>query len=159
MGWLPVNGYENYYMISSHGDIYSKRLKRLLKPHKAKSGYLYISLRGDGKNKFMTMHRLIAMHFVPGYKEGLCVNHIDENKSNNSANNLEWCTKAYNNTYNGKAKRCCKAVKQLDFDGVLIKTWEGAREASRELSIQYKNISACCRGKRKSAGGYIWRFA
>ncbi len=153
----PVQGYDKY-IIYSDGRIFSLYTNRFLVPHKAKNGYLYVALRGT-TNKYIPVHRLVAAHFVSGYKNDMCVNHKDEDKTNNKASNLEWVTKAYNNTYNGKAQRCCKQIAQYDTEGTLLKQWTSARAASTELGIQYKNISAVCRYKRKSAGGYVWRFA
>lgn len=157
--WKKVNGFENHYLINENGEIYSLYKNRLLKPKRnSKNGYEYVSLRGE-KTKYCPVHRLVALHFVPGYKPGLCVNHKDEIKTNNRASNLEWCSKAYNNSYNGKNQRCCKEILQFTMDGVLLKKWTSARSVFETLGIQFKNISAVCRGKRKSAGGYIWRFA
>lgn len=154
--YKPIVGYDKY-IIYSDGRIFSLFTNRFLIPHKAKNGYLYVALRGN-KNKYFPLHRLVALHFVDGYKEGMCVNHKDEVKTNNEASNLEWCTKAYNNTYNGKTQRCCKKIAQYNLDGELIKIWDSARAIDKALGIQYKNISAVCRFKRKTAGGFIWRF-
>ena len=158
--WIPLKGYEKYYMISNEGRVFSFHKNKPLKPHKCKNGYAYVCLVNDDSKHFYSLHRIIAKHFVPGYTNEKCfVNHINEIKTDNRAANLEWCTKAYNNTYNGKTQRCCKPIKQLSRDGVLIRIWESAREINRVLNINYKNISACCRKERKSAGGYVWRFA
>ena len=157
--WMPLSGYENYYKISNLGNIFSFHKNRLLKPHKSKNGYSYVTLVNGNTKKYYSLHRIVAKHFVPGYSNEKCfVNHINENKTDNRAVNLEWCTKAYNNTYNGKTQRCCKAINQFSKNGSLIKTWESARKIERALHISYKNISACSRGLRKSAGGYVWNF-
>ena len=139
------------------GNIYSFYKKRILKLHKGNNGYLYVSLKGN-ENKYCTVHRLVAKVFVPNPNNFEFVNHIDENKSNNIYTNLEWCTKAYNNHYNNKHLRCCKKIIQYDLNGNFIKEWNSAREASRTLKIQYKNISAVCRGKRNKCGNFIWKF-
>jgi len=51
-----------------------------------------------------------------------------------------------------------KSILQLDKNGSFIKEWESARKVYQILNIEYKNISACCYGKRKTAGGYVWKF-
>lgn len=56
-------------------------------------------LRKKGKNKTLLIHRLVAENFIPNPNNYSCVNHIDENKSNNNVLNLEWCNYEYNNTY------------------------------------------------------------
>lgn len=158
--WKPITGFEKYYMIGDNGQIYSLHKNKILSPQlNKKNGYLYVALCKPGYKKFSSLHRLAAMHFCKGYAEGLCVNHKDEVKTNNQASNLEWCTKAYNNSYNGKNDTCCKKVAQYTIGGVLLKVWNGLHTADRELNISFKNISAVCRGERKSAGGYKWRYA
>ena len=131
-------------------------LKNVLNPS---TGYYHVVLcNGNGDKNTYTIHKLVAEAFVEGYSKELIVNHKDENKANNNANNLEWCTYKYNNEYNGKHKKSCKPVIQYDKNMNFINVFESAREASRILKIQYKNISACCRGLRNSCGGYKWKF-
>lgn len=158
--WKDVPGYEGVYKVNADGEIYSLLKDRKLKPHVSKNGYAYVFLVNTQtrEKKYCPMHRIIASVFVPGYRDGLCVNHKNEIKIDNRASNLEWCTKAYNNTYNGKAQRCCKPVAQYSLDGKFIRRWTSAREVSKTTGIQYKNISAVCRGKRNNAGGYLWTF-
>lgn len=88
---------EDTYFISNYGRVYSSINRRFLKPQVSTYGYYYISL--GAKNR-QFIHRLVAMAFVPGYSEERnCVNHIDGDKMNNYYKNLEWCTKAENNTH------------------------------------------------------------
>lgn len=157
--WKPVVGFEGYYDISNKGEVRSLRTGKLRKlvPNN-QNGYLMVVLCGDGIKKTATVHRLVADAFC--YKpDGCdCVNHRDENKHNNSADNLEWCTHSYNDKYNGKDQRCCKPVEQLDEDYSVIAVWPSARKADEATGVEYKNISAVCRGLRPRAGGYRWRF-
>lgn len=158
--WKPVVGFEKFYEVSNTGKVKSLRSGKLRKliPN-SKNGYLYVVLCGtDFKNTF-TVHRLVAMAFCEKPNGCDFINHKDEDKHNNNAENLEWVTKYYNNTYNGKTQRCCKAIEQLAEDGTVIKRWSSAREAYKALGIEYKNISTVCRGLRPRAGGYRWRFA
>lgn len=67
----------------------------------------------------------------------------------------EWRRK----TAEATRKACCKPVNQYTLDGEYVKTWESAADASRELVVNRQKISACCNGKRKKTGGYIWRYA
>jgi hypothetical protein len=158
--WKPVIGFEKFYEVSNTGKVKSLRSGKLRKliPN-SRNGYLYVVLCGiDFKNTF-TVHRLVAMAFCEKPNGCDFINHKDEDKHNNNAENLEWVTKYYNNTYNGKTQRCCKAIEQLAEDGTVIKRWSSAREAYKALGIEYKNISTVCRGLRPRAGGYRWRFA
>ena len=157
--WRPVVGFEGYYFINNRGDVLSLRSGKLRKPvPNNQTGYLYLVLCGKDFHKTVTVHRLVAEAFIDNPAKLPCVNHKDENKHNNLVENLEWCTKEYNNTYNGKTQRCCKKIIQIDSitgDSVI---WDSARKADAAGIANYKNISACCRGKRKHAGGYEWRF-
>lgn len=172
--WRPVVGYEGLYEVSNLGrvrslDRYSPssygstslrrgRMRKQVLNHQ--NGYYMLVLCGaDGSKKTICTHRLVAMAFCENQDNLPMVNHKNEVKTDNRAENLEWCTKAYNNTYNGKVHRCEKKIAQMDFQGNTLKIWSSARAVDAELGIQYKNISAVCRGKRKSAGGYKWRFA
>lgn len=67
--------------------------------------YMEIRLSKGGKSTHFTLHRLLAVHFIPNPNNLPFVNHIDENKLNNSINNLEWCTQVYNTNYGEGIKR------------------------------------------------------
>ena len=118
--WKDIEGYEGYYQISNMGRV--KSLERTvwkgkgyrIVPEKILEGvdnghgYLQVNLSKDGKVKQPLVHRLVATAFLEnpmGYKE---INHRDENKENNRAENLEWCSRSYNLTYNGRAKKVGK---------------------------------------------------
>lgn len=98
-----------------------------------------------------------------------CINHKDENKQNNSIENLEWCTKSYNNCYGDKAIKIGlklresnplkKAVNKID-NGVVIATYSSIREAARELGNIRKdaNIISGIKTHQKRYG-YYWEYA
>lgn len=155
--WKDVVGAEDYYQISSFGRVKNKGTGEILKP--SKSGkYRHIELR-YGINRNFLIHRMVAEAFIPNPFNLRCVNHIDENKENNHVDNLEWCTYQYNTTYGkGSLQRNSKII-QYDMAGNALKIWESIKEASENLGIKYQNISACCRGKKKSSGGYMWSYA
>jgi hypothetical protein len=97
------------------------------------------------------------------------VNHKDENKLNNSADNLEWCTASYNNTYNDShlkrgvnlQNKRSKKVYQYSLDGTLIKIWPSIREIRRVKGYDNGQISKCCNNKLKNniSYGYIWKYS
>ena len=94
--WKPVLGYEDRYVISNKGRIYSKKLKRCLKPLENEKGYLTIELWRDYKRKVVKIHRLVAETFLENLQHKKEVNHKDGNKQNNCIENLEWCTRSEN---------------------------------------------------------------
>ena len=157
--WKDVPGFEGFYKVSDDGEIISLRSGKLRKPVPNKSnGYLYVILCGNDK-KCLPVHRIVAKAFVPDPDNLGHVNHKDENKHNNKASNLEWCTKAYNNTYGTKISRLYKPIIQRDPLTGEETLWESCLFPELEGIANKKNISACCRGLRKHAGGYEWRYA
>lgn len=157
--------YEGLYKISEYGDVIStkRRGNTSKSPVLAGSvdnhGYKQVTLSKNGKTKTHKVHKLVAIAFVPnprGYAE---INHKDENKLNNSANNLEWCTRAYNVAYGTRTERTQRAVIQFSLDLKYIATHKGVGEASRAIGARTcGGISNCCKGKSRTAYGYIWRY-
>ena len=177
--WRPLEGWERLYEISNRGDVKSVErtvrngkgyrivAERILKASKNSGGYLQVHLSKDGKGKFYLVHRLVAEVFLDnpmGYTE---VNHLDEDKTNNCADNLEWCSRSYNLSYNDRAKKAgkkagkklSKPVIAIDVRTGLIIEFASAQEASRQIGINHGNICACCNGKRNSAGNFYWMYA
>ena len=167
--WVPVKNYEQFYQISNLGRIRSFHKKKntesfyILNPTLINSGYYNVTLYSPqaGRHK-MLVHRLVAETFIPNPDNLPCVNHKDENKLNNSADNLEWCTYAYNNAY-GTAKirsieKISKPIKQFTFQGAWIATYQSASVASKLLGFSKSDILSCCHKKSEQAHGYKWEF-
>lgn len=125
--WKDIEGYEGFYQVSSLGRIKSleRRVKarynyqvikeKIRKLNKTTAGYLYVVLSKEGINKTHLVHQLVAKAFLQKIDNLECINHIDENKENNSITNLEWCSYQYNNTYKNihlrRKFRCSKKRK------------------------------------------------
>lgn len=176
--WKDVPGYEGRYLVSTYGRVKSIKVwagnkyfrkfydyDLILKPCDGRNGYYYVSLRG----KKHTIHRLVAMTFIPNPENKGQVNHIDGNKKNNHVENLEWCTNSENAAHARKnglmverdivcGLKSSKRVAQLDLSGNFMKIWRSQTIAGKELGIDSSAISKCCIGKRNKAGGYIWRY-
>jgi hypothetical protein len=90
------------------------------------------------------------------------VNHINENKLDNRAENLEWCDRAYNVNFGGRTEqqkaKVSKSVVQLSTNDEVIAVFPSGIQAAREFQISSSAITACCRGNRKTAGGFKWKY-
>lgn len=180
--WKDIADFEGIYQVSSLGNVRSldrcvecndsiRHYKgRMMKFYKKKNGYLQVNLKRRNLNKQFLVHRLVAETFIPNPCNYPCVNHKDENKANNSVDNLEWCTQEYNNHYgvgnknrcinsrNGAIKKQARAVEQYTLDGEFVAEYFSAMEAGRQNQCRQAGISECCNGKQKTAYGYVWRY-
>ena len=158
-GMRDIPGYEGLYAVTSCGRVWSYRRKIFLKPGKNKNGYLQAILSKNGDKKNFYIHRLVIETYNPCENmKDLQVNHCNENKQNNCLNNLEWCDAKYNNNYGTRNQRAAAAISKkvrCIETGVI---YESLTEASRQTSIAVSNISECCNGKRKTAGGFHWEY-
>lgn len=161
--WRAVVGYEGLYEVSNFGNVKSLcagRYKAIIKrkPVPDKDGYLTVNIKKGGKYKCAKIHRLVAEAFLDNPNNYPQVNHIDENKTNNRVDNLEWCTCEYNNNYNGKPKRCYKPVIQISVNGEEIQRFESINAAAKATNIKPACISGVLSGRRFTTGGFIWRY-
>jgi hypothetical protein len=165
--WKDVPGYEGLYQVSSHGRIMNK-VGYIMTPRISNSGYQRISLWINGIYHPFSVHRLVAKVYVPN---PLCkeqVNHIDGNKLNNCADNLEWVTQSENmkhavrtglqKKYYGREHSNSRPIAQFSLDGKLIKTFECAKRAAEELGVAQGNISKCARGEMNKSYGFKWLY-
>ena len=160
--WMPIVGYEGLYEISSKGKV--ARIDngfRLLKQHLDRKGYPKVTLSKSGILHTARVHRLVAEHFIPnscGFTE---VNHRDEDKTNNSLSNLEWCTREYNVNFGTRTERQIAGVSKPVIGHSPAKTlsFKSGSEAAKVLGMSSPSgIFACCKGQRKTAGGFRWRY-
>lgn len=180
--WKDVPGYEGLYQVSNLGRIRSyekyKRAGRhtsvyycpskIIKSFSAGVGYQRVNLFKDRKGRQLSVHRLVAMAFIPNPDNLPQVNHKDEDKTNNRLDNLEWCTAKYNSNYGthpyrltvkGRKKpKKSKEVGQYTKSGELIGTYPSICEASRKAKVDRGSISNAINGRYLQAGGYYWRL-
>ena len=167
--WKDIEGYEGLYKISDKGRVKSLKQgkEKILKPLCDRLGYLFINLYKNGDMKKCLIHRLVAQAFIPNTNSLPQVNHKDEDKTNNKVENLEWCSAKYNNSFGTRIQRVAekmtngktsKPVLQYTKDGKFVKEWKSTHDIERNLGYDHSLISACCRGKYKSAYGYVWKY-
>ena len=108
----------------------------------------------------MKVHRLVAQAFVPNPKGHKEINHINEDKSDNRAENLEWCSRSYNVNYGKRIEKqrvhLLIPVRQITLGGEFIRDFPSITDAGDSLGIHPSNISKVVNGDRKTAGGFIW---
>ncbi len=159
--FVEIEGFEKYE-VSNLGKVRNIKSGRVLKPFLTKNGYLMHLLYENNKHKqkHLYLHRIIATAFIDNPGEKTQVNHIDENKTNNDLSNLEWCTVKENNIHGTRTKRVAEKLSQkviqLDLNDNVLNEFESMKQAERETGIPNGNISSCCNGRTKSAGGYKW---
>ena len=134
---------------------------RVLKQHinHHRGGYLYLSFHVNGKTIHRYVHQIVAITFIPnphGYSQ---VNHKDNDPTNNTESNLEWCTIQYNNDYKKKcgtspAEVQGRLVFAVDLRTGKVLRFQSQHEASRQLGISQQTIWAIINGQTNTAGGY-----
>lgn len=157
--WKDIKGYEGLYEVSNLGRIKSLKRNKIITP-KLIHSYFSVILYNKKNYRNFRIHRLVAQAFIPNPNNYPQVNHIDGNKLNNNLENLEWCTQSHNmkEAYRiGLEKPKKIKVNQYDLCGNFIKTWDSIKNI--ENFYNNRHISACCKGKRKTVCGYIWRYA
>lgn len=171
--WKDIEGYEGVYQISSIGrvkrlvDGFKVKACHLIHPYINNRGYVCVHLMSNGLRKAYSVHRLVACAFIPNPHNYPEVNHISEVKTDNSISNLEWCTSAYNREYGSGQQRAIVSIRenhhvrsvcQISQDGSIVKVWKTIKSASETLKIDGSQITKCCKGVRKTVGGYRWNY-
>lgn len=93
---VDINGYEGLYAVTDDGRVWSHSSNKWLKSPNNTWGYPKVCLYVNGKGKVHTVHRLVAEAFCVRAENCTEVNHIDGDKANNVASNLEWVTPSQN---------------------------------------------------------------
>ena len=166
--WKDVVDYEGLYKVSNFG-----RIKRtfVLKPYIDRKGYYFVNLSKNGLVKCCRVHQLVAKSFIPNPLNKTEVNHIDGIKLNNIVSNLEWTTHKENMQHAFRnhlisdegikigilamTNATKKKVAQL-LNGKIIKIYESVSLATKETKINH--ICCVANGKRKTAGGFEWKY-
>ena len=170
--WKDIEGYEGLCRVSNLGRVWGCKHNKLLKQIDHHSGYQHLVLSKNSKVKHHNIHRLVALAFIKPIDGKNCVNHIDEDKTNNRADNLEWCTHKENNNHGtfkermlatrktSKAWKESVTARSTSVIGIHVKTGKVIRFSSMKQADEYgfynSSISKCIRGKAKIHKGYRW---
>ena len=192
--WKDIPGYEGYYQASTLGNIRSVSRKtrsgyhtgKVLKQRTNHLGYKKVFLCKEGKQKLFSVHRLVALTFIPNPCNLPQVNHKDEVKANNNVFNLEWCTAAYNITYGTRVQRQAeklrgvprperrgktwgisfksrgenphaRKVAQMDLEGNIIQIHNCILDAGEAVGSNRHTIASACKRAYVSKG-YRWAY-
>lgn len=157
--WKQIRNFD--YEISDIGVVRRKSNHSIITGSVNSYGYRVIRLRYMGKNYDFKLHRLLADYFIPKPSNYDCVNHIDGDKLNNSLDNLEWCTRAYNNQHAREQLSLDfseKPIEQRTLNGDLVAIWTNANLAATLLGFSATTIGCCCRGTQKQAYDFLWSY-
>ena len=159
-----IEGFEEFvgYQISNMGRVKSIKgaYEKLISQSENGQGYLKVGLHKNKKNKTIKTHRLVGLAFVPNddkenKKE---LNHINEIKTDNRAENLEWCDRKYNINYGTRTEKVKKVKSKQVLCVELNKIFPSTMEIERQLGFAQSNISNCCNGRCNTAYGYHWEY-
>lgn len=165
--WRDIIGYEGRYQVSNLGRVRSlpsefkgMHLKGYITNGYVDSiGYMHVTLSG----KSYKVHRLVAKAFIDNPNNYPCVNHIDEDKTNNRTDNLEWCTYKHNANHGTRNARIAKnesiPIIQYDLDGNEVRRWDSATSAARFFGVRRWTITGCLKGRQHTSCGFKWGYA
>lgn len=157
--YKPIPRYPRYE-VSDAGNIKNKQTGHVLHPGIKSNGYQIVVLSNDGKRKTEHVHKLVAETFCDKSSDAMVVNHIDGNKTNNSARNLEWCTSSDNNRhayasglkvptkpYNQPARKKIRVIETGEI-------YDSIDACARSIGANRRHISDCINGRLTKHHGF-----
>lgn len=174
--WKPITykSINGEYEVSNKGRVRSvdrlvrnrsgmRRLNgRILIPKKHIGGYKIVALSVGGEICYATVHRLVATAFIENPNDYQEINHMDEDKTNNCVENLEWCDHVYNVNYGNHNKKMSESKKlsvyAYDNDGNKVHEFASAKDASKALGFCQSGITHACNGRLATYKGLRWSY-
>ena len=163
MVWEKIESFDNY-SISNEGNVRNDSTMKYLKQHLNNKGYPMVNLWKNNKGHWKTVHRLIAIAFIPNPEGKPCINHIDGNRNNNKIENLEWCTHSENQLHRsrilGKTRFPKEALQATRMPTLCVETgtvYESVNEAARQCGLWQQSISKVLDNNTRTTGGFHWR--
>lgn len=162
--WKTIEAWPRYE-VSKTGQVRNSETGHTLKTRPDKDGYRIATLSIQGRRLTAKVHRLVAEAFVLNPNQKPCVNHINGDKTDNRAENLEWCTPGENilHSYRVLARKSthaegCGRPKRRVLCEDTGEVFESAMDAARAVAGQQGPLSAVCRGERPTYKGKRWRY-
>lgn len=181
--WKDIKDFENLYQISNYGRVKSLEKPeirnqfshtRIMKIKPNRLGYSTVHFRYGNKEYRKLVHILVAEMFIPNPENKPQVLHKKAllNGGNDRVDNLYWGTQKDNMDDRRKENKFIVTeetrlkirnsqlfpINQYSLTGEFIKTWRGAKEVKEVLNIDDSSVRKCCKGVKKSSGGYQWRL-
>ena len=168
--WKDIEGYEGLYRVSNMGRVYGVKKDHIMKLSERRC-YLRVRLTKNNIGRCHSVHRLVANAFCIKREGANEVNHINENKQDNRAVNLEWCTRLENIHHgtgiarqaatkrkldNANLKR--RPIRQFSLNGDFIAEYRSIQDACRATGAKRQSVGKCAAGKGKTAYGFVWKF-
>ena len=158
--WMRLEEGNGDYCISNMGRVMNMETGKVLKPRPTKNGYFRVQIREGKTRKDFYIHRLVAKYFCIHSYGNDVVNHIDNDVTNNNADNLEWTTQKGNVHHGMKQGRYShNAIPVIGIKGGNEYYFASTREAEKETGCYHKSIAKCCKNVFGQTNGYRWRYA
>ncbi|QGN59904.1 NUMOD4 domain-containing protein [Leuconostoc citreum] len=161
MTWKTIKDFTNYE-VSTNGEVRNKKSGNTLKPREQANGYLLVSLYVNGKVTQKYVHRIVAETFIQNPENKEQVNHLNECKSDNRADNLGWTTAQENSNYGTRNDRVAVALSKpiiVLYRDDIYEEYPSATVAARELGVSRQSIVDVLKGRSKIHHDYVFKYA
>ena len=160
--WKTVKGF-SWFLFSADGQVYDIGAEKIKPQFDNGYGYMQVNLiNDDGERKRVYVHRMVYQAYKGDIPKGMEINHIDENKTNNSIDNLEAVTHTQNQNHGTRSLRAGysrrRPIAQYTLTGRLVRTYSSMTEATY-YGFGIGHVCNCCTGKSRQYKGYIWKYA
>ena len=156
--WRPVVGFPRY-RVSDRGEVLDTHKNRRLKQSTTPIGYRFVNLEKDGQRYMKKIHRLVAEAFIPNPNNLDTVDHINSNKTDNRASNLQWLSRV-DNVLKSHDERGHNVERWFTgyYNGERIGRWFSQMDAAIELNLDHENVYKCLHDIVNSTHGFTFRY-
>ena len=164
--WVIISKNRNYE-VSNLGRVRNRKTGYILKFQKSNNGYWRVGLQNNKKLQNMLVHRLVAEAFVSNPFNKPQVNHLNEIRTDNCSDNLEWVTSKENNNYGGHNKKISQSMinnKKRSRKIFMIypdgtdEIYPSSMELERRYGFDHNHVIDCCKGRSQTHHGYRFEY-